>query len=169
MKKTKEKTELGNSPKTVQKYIKIAKEHAYYKKTEGYNENDYSFFDVINLNASLEICDRGPADYYYEKAYEILYKKYGKDHPETRQLEKIILKYHIDNVKRMMLERICLTAIYTLPIIFLLIREIYGPTWSGILAFITCYTILFSYWNLETVFVCYLEKRHYQSTSEPPV
>ena len=90
----------GNEPRsleTARDYIKIAKDHAKFKKTEGYIEDNFSLLQVANLEASLDICNRGPADYYYEKAYDLLSETLGKDHPETRALvrdcRKILRKF----------------------------------------------------------------------------
>ena len=157
-------TEKDNSRslETAREYVKLANNHALYKRTEGYDEDKYSFFDVLNLDACLEICNRGPADYYYEKAYNMLCDKLGADHPETRQLVHEIINYHVNNAKRMMVERFFFTALLSLPILMMLIREIYGATWQGNLAYIVSYSLLFLLWNLETSVISFLEKRQYK-------
>ena len=61
-----------NTLKQAREYIKLAEDYARYKLVDGYNEDDFSILEIFNLDASLTICDRGPADYYYEKAYDML-------------------------------------------------------------------------------------------------
>lgn len=157
-------TEKDNSRslETAREYVKLANSYALYKRTEGYDENNYSFFDVFNLDAALEICNRGPADYYYEKAYDMLCKELGADHPETRQLVQEIINYHVNNAKRMMLERFFFTALFCLPILMLMIRELYGATWQGNLAYVVIYALLFILWNLESSVISFLERRQYK-------
>ena len=84
----------SNSLNTAREFIKIAKSYAYFKKTEGYREDDYTLFEIINQDACLDICSRGPADYYYEKAYEILCEELGPNHWDTLQLMDEIVNYH---------------------------------------------------------------------------
>lgn len=84
----------SNSLNTAREFIKIAKSYAYFKKTEGYLEDDYTLFEIINQDACLDICSRGPADYYYEKAYEILCEELGPNHRDTLQLMDEIVNYH---------------------------------------------------------------------------
>ena len=143
-------------------FMKVAEKHAKFKRTEGYIEDNYSFFQILNLDACMDICDKGPADFYYEKAYELLCKELGVDHPETRKLVQEIINYHVNNVKRMMCERFFLPALIMLPILWLLIRELFGVTWQGIIAMVSCYALLYLFWNLETYLLCFLEKRKRQ-------
>ena len=143
-------------------FIKVAEKHAKFKRTEGYIEDNYSFFQVLNLDACMDICEKGPADFYYEKAYELMSKELGADHPETRQLVQAIINYHVNNVKRMMCERFFLSAIIMIPILWLLIQELFGVTWQGIIAFVSCFALLYLFWNLETYLLCLLEKRYRQ-------
>ena len=147
---------------TAKDYIRIARSHANFKKTEGYKEDDYTFYEIINLNASIEICHRGPADYYYENAYLILCNDLGSNHKETKMLAKEITGYHLDIVKRMMFERFFIDVIFTIPLCFLLIRELYG-TWQKILAFVVCYAFLSLYWYFVTLILCFMEKRNCQA------
>ena len=106
-------------------FIKTARGYARYKHVDGYNEDDYDVFELMNLDASLEICRRGPADYYYEKAYDMLCACQGKNHPETRQLVSEIIDYHVHNVQRMMQEN------YTIvPFTFILNRPL-CVSWSA--------------------------------------
>ena len=147
---------------TARHFIKVAEGYAKFKRTEGYVEDNYSLFEVFNLDACMEITRSGPADFYYEKAYELLCKELGVDHPETRKLVQQIINYHVNNVKRMMCERFFLPALIMLPILWLLIRELYGSTWHGIIAMVSCYALLYLFWNLETYLLCFLEKRNRQ-------
>ena len=93
-----------NTIKLAREYIKVAEGYARYKLVDGYNEDDYDVLQIFNQDASLEICKRGPADYYYEKAYDLLCACQGRNHPETRQLVDEIIDYHVHIVQRMMQE-----------------------------------------------------------------
>ena len=148
---------------TARDFIKIAKKYAKFKSTEGYIEDNYSFFEILNLDACMDICDRGPADFYYEKAYDMFCKELGADHPETRQLVQEIINYHINNVKRMMLERYLLTSILMTPILWLLKDELYGKSRQGAIALLSCYALLGLTGFLETALVCFFEKRYRQT------
>lgn len=147
---------------TARDFIKQAKKYANYKKTEGYNEDNYTLYEIVNLDASLEICDRGPADYYFEKAYDMLCKELGADHPETRRLVQDIINYHLDNVKRMMSERFFLTGAILLPLVMLLDREMFYPSWQSNLVYVASYTFLSLSFYLETMLLCFFEKRNLQ-------
>lgn len=147
---------------TARDFIKQAKKYANYKKTEGYNEDNYTLYEIVNLDACLEICDRGPADYYFEKAYDMLCKELGADHPETRQLVQDIINYHLDNIKRMMSERFFLTGVFLLPLVMLLDREMFGPSWQCNLVYVASYSLLSLSFYLETILLCYFEKQKYQ-------
>lgn len=155
-------TEKNNNLDTAHKFIKIAKDYAKYKRTEGYNENDFSMFEVVNLDASLEICNRGPADYYYEKAYDMLCSKYGKEHPEVRKLVKEIVNYHVNNVKRMLTERYCFIGIILAPIIYIMTDKLYPKGWPCLIATLSCYVAYIIYWHIDQAIMCYMEKRHYR-------
>lgn len=147
---------------TARDFIKIAKKYAKFKSTEGYIEDNYSFFEILNLDACMDICDRGPADFYYEKAYDMFCKELGADHPETRQLVQEIINYHVNNVKRMMLERYLLTSILMTPILWLLKDELFAEPWQGAIALLSCYALLALTGFLETALVCFFEKRYRQ-------
>ena len=108
-------------------FMKVAEKHAKFKRTEGYIEDNYSFFQILNL-----------------------------------ELVQEIINYHVNNVKRMMCERFFLPALIMLPILWLLIRELFGVTWQGIIAMVSCYALLYLFWNLETYLLCFLEKRNRQ-------
>lgn len=153
---------IDNNLETAQKFIKIAKGHADYRKNTGYNEDDYSLWDIINLDACMEICTKGPADYYYEKAYDILCSKYGKDHPETRKLVEDIIQYHVNNTKRMMYERYGFVAFIIMIFIIGQAYTLYGRGIKWVIAFLTCYTVLFTYWAIELFLLCQMVKRHYR-------
>ena len=147
--------------KLARDFIRVAEKHAEFKRTEGYIEDNYSFFEILNLDACMDICNRGPADFYYEKAYELMLQELGADHPETRQLAQEIINYHLNNAKRMMYERFFFAALISIPVLYLLIPELYPKVWHGILVFISSYAILTIYWYLETTLVCHLEKKEY--------
>ena len=156
---------MENEPRsleTARDYIKIAKDHAKFKKTEGYIEDNFSLLQVANLEASLEICNRGPADYYYEKAYDLLSETLGKDHPETQALVQEIINYHVDNAKRMLAERYVLTGIYLVALLYLLIHTIFDANLERAIAYALCFIGLFTYWFLEYTFVCFMERHHYR-------
>ena len=143
-------------------FIKTARGYARYKHVDGYNEDDYDVFELMNLDASLEICRRGPADYYYEKAYDMLCACQGKNHPETRQLVSEIIDYHVHNVQRMMQENytIVLLIIYTYLTLNLMALI---PDKKEIAFYIAvCQAALAIYFYLEQTFMCFLERRHYQ-------
>lgn len=148
---------------TARDFIKIAEKHAKFRRTEGYIEEKYSFFEILNLDACMDICDRGPADFYYEKAHDMFCKELGADHPETRQLVQEIINYHVNNVKRMMLERYLLTSILMTPILWLLKEELFVEPWQGAIALLSCYALLGLAWFLETTLVCFFEKRYRQT------
>jgi hypothetical protein len=155
----------GNEPRsleTARGYIKIAKDHAKFKKTEGYIEDNFSLLQVANLEASLDICNRGPADYYYEKAYDLLSETLGKDHPETQALVQKIINYHVDNAKRMFAERYLLTGLYLIGVLYLLLHEIFDTNLERAIAYALCYTSLFAYWFLEYTLVSLMERHHYR-------
>ena len=65
-------TEKNNTLALARDFIKTARDYARLKQVDGYNEDDYSVLEIFNLDACYTICDRGPADYYYEKAYDML-------------------------------------------------------------------------------------------------
>ncbi|MBR2097014.1 MAG: hypothetical protein IJ907_03900 [Prevotella sp.] len=143
-------------------FIKKARGYARYKQVDGYNEDDYDLLEFMNLDASLEICKRGPADYYYEKAYDMFCTCLGKDHPETRQLVNEIIDYHVHNVQRMMQENytVVLLIIYT----YLTLNLVELIPDKKLIAFYiaACQAALAIYWYLEQTFMCFLERRHYR-------
>ena len=143
-------------------FLKEAEKHAKFRRTEGYIEDNYSFFEVLNLDACMDICKSGPADYYYEKAYDMFCKELGTDHPETRQLVQEIICYHVNNVKRMMLERYLICSILITPFLWLLKDELYGKSWQGAIALLSCFVFLALTGFPETTLLCYFEKQQYQ-------
>lgn len=58
-------TNNDNTLALARSFIKTARGYAEYKRIIGYNEDNYDILDILNQKASLEICNRGPADYYY--------------------------------------------------------------------------------------------------------
>lgn len=150
--------EATHTLNTARSFIKVAEKYAEFKKTEGYIEDNYTLYEVINLDASLDICKSGPADYYYDKAYEMMCNELGANHPETRQLVQEIINYHLNNVKRMMSERFFLTGLFILPFLLLVSREYFGPSWQSCLVYIVSYTFLSLFCYLETCLMCYFEK-----------
>lgn len=147
---------------TARQFLKLAKSYALYKRTEGYDEDNYSFFAVLNLDAALEICDRGPADYYFEKAYDMFCDKLGAEHPETRMVAQEIITYHVNNAKRMMAERLLFTTIFMVPFMYLLVSNLFSDNWQGLLAYYSSYTLVVLSFILESYILCMIEKRHYQ-------
>ena len=89
-------------------------------------------------------------------------KELGADHPETRRLVQEIINYHVNNVKRMMLERFFFVALISIFILWLLVHELFGPTWMGVIALVSCFALLYLYWYCETALLCFFEKRHHQ-------
>ena len=159
----------GNEPRsleTARGYIKIAKDYAKFKKTEGYIEDNFSLLQVANLEASLDICNRGPADYYYEKAYDILSETLGKDHPETRALVQEIINYHVDNAKRMLAERYVLTGCFLAALMYPWMYKFFDTDHERAIAYALCSICLFACWLLEQSFVCLMEKHHYSRIYE---
>jgi hypothetical protein len=155
-------TDKDNTLALARDFIKTARGYAKYKQVDGYNEDDYSILEIFNLDACYTICDRGPADYYYEKAYDMLCACQGKNHPETRQLVSEIIDYHVHNVQRMMQENytIVLLIIYTYLTLNLMALI---PDEKEIAFYIAvCQAALAIYWYLEQTFMCFLERRHYQ-------
>lgn len=150
----------NHSLETARGFIKTAREHAHYKKTEGYNDDNFSFLEIINLDASLDVCRRGPADYYFEKAYDLLCNELGKDHSETRELVKEIITYHVNNVKRMMAERCLLIGSILLLPIHSLVDHICGFSQQKVIGFALVYTCLIIYWHIEQALMCFMEKTH---------
>lgn len=152
----------SNSLNTAREFIKIAKSYAYFKKTEGYREDDYTLFEIINQDACLDICSRGPADYYYEKAYEILCEELGPNHRDTLQLMDEIVNYHINNLKRMMLERFVFSSILMFPFVYMITQD-YFDSWNELISFYVIYGFIYLYWQIELILLCFMEKRCYQS------
>ena len=156
------KKDSGNTLKLAREYIKVAEDYARYKRGVGYNEDDYSILQIFNLDACYTICDRGPADYYYEKAYDLLCACQGKNHPETRQLVREIIDYHVHNVQRMMQENY--TIVLTIVLLYLVLNLPEFIADKSLCAFYiaACQAALTVFWYLEQTFMCYLERRHYQ-------
>ena len=155
----------GNEPRsleTARGYIKIAKDHAKFKKTEGYNEDNFSLLQVANLEASLDICNRGPADYYFEKAYDLLSETLGKDHPETLALVQEIINYHVDNAKRMLVERYFLTGLYLVALLYPLLYKVLDTSLERAIAYTLGFTSIVAYWVVEYTLVCLMERHHYR-------
>lgn len=160
MKKTTNEN-VNHSLETARGFIKTAREYAHYKKTEGYNDDNFSFLEIVNLDASLDVCRRGPADYYFEKAYDLLCNELGKDHSETRELVKETIAYHVNNVKRMMAERCLLIGSILLLPIHSLVDHISGSSQQKVIGFALVYTCLIIYWHIEQAFICFMEKTYY--------
>lgn len=151
-----------NTIKLAREYIKVAEGYARYKLVDGYNEDDYDVLQIFNQDASLEICKRGPADYYYEKAYDMLCACQGKNHPETRQLVREIIDYHVHNVQRMMQENY--TIVLTIVLLYLVLNLPEFIADKSLCAFYiaACNAALALFWYLEQTFMCFMERRHYQ-------
>ena len=155
-------TKSENTLKQAREYIKLAEDYARYKLVDGYNEDDFSILEIFNLDASLTICKRGPADYYYEKAYDMLCACLGKEHPETRQLVREIVNYHVSIVQRMMQENY--TIILTIVVFYMMLNLPAFIADKSLCAFYIAASnaaiALFCY--LEQTFMCFMERRHYQ-------
>lgn len=151
-----------NTIKLAREYKKVAEGYARYKLVDGYNEDDYDVLQIFNQDASLEICKRGPADYYYEKAYDLLCACQGRNHPETRQLVDEIIDYHVHIVQRMMQENY--TIVLTIVLLYLVLNLPEFIADKSLCAFYiaACNAALALFWYLEQTFMCYLERRHYQ-------
>ncbi len=151
-----------NTIKLAREYKKVAEGYARYKLVDGYNEDDYDVLQIFNQDASLEICKRGPADYYYEKAYDLLCACQGRNHPETRQLVNEIIDYHVHIVQRMMQENY--TLVLLIVFTYLTVNLMHLMTDKTLCAFYiaACQAALTVFWYLEQTFMCYLERRHYQ-------
>ncbi len=151
-----------NTIKLAREYKKVAEGYARDKLVDGYNEDDYDVLQIFNQDASLEICKRGPADYYYEKAYDLLCACQGRNHPETRQLVDEIIDYHVHIVQRMMQENY--TIVLTIVLLYLVLNLPEFIADKSLCAFYiaACQAALTVFWYLEQTFMCYLERRHYQ-------
>ena len=151
-----------NTIKLAREYIKVAEGYARYKLVDGYNEDDYDVLQIFNQDASLEICKRGPADYYYEKAYDLLCACQGRNHPETRQLVDEIIDYHVHIVQRMMQENY--TIVLTIVLLYLVLNLPEFSADKSLCAFYiaACNAALALFWYLEQTFMCFMERRHYQ-------
>lgn len=151
-----------NTIKLAREYKKVAEGYARYKLVDGYNEDDYDVLQIFNQDASLEICKRGPADYYYEKAYDLLCACQGRNHPETRQLVREIIDYHVHNVQRMMQENY--TIVLTIVLLYLVLNLPEFIADKSLCAFYiaACNAALALFWYLEQTFMCFMERRHYQ-------
>lgn len=151
-----------NTIKLAREYKKVAEGYARYKLVDGYNEDDYDVLQIFNQDASLEICKRGPADYYYEKAYDLLCACQGRNHPETRQLVDEIIDYHVHIVQRMMQENY--TIVLTIVLLYLVLNLPEFIADKSLCAFYiaACNAALALLWYLEQTFMCFMERRHYQ-------
>lgn len=151
-----------NTIKLAREYKKVAEGYARYKLVDGYNEDDYDVLQIFNQDASLEICKRGPADYYYEKAYDLLCACQGRNHPETRQLVDEIIDYHVHIVQRMMQENY--TIVLTIVLLYLVLNLPEFIADKSLCAFYiaACNAALALFWYLEQTFMCFMERRHYQ-------
>ena len=143
-------------------FIKTARGYARYKHVDGYNEDDYDVFELMNLDASLEICRRGPADYYYEKAYDMLCACQGKNHPETRQLVSEIIDYHVHNIQRMMQEKYTIVLLIILLYLVLNLPEFIADKNQCAFYIAACNAAFTLFCYLEQTFMCSMERRHYR-------
>jgi len=153
---------IKNTITLARDFIKTARGYARYKLVDGYNEDDYDIFQICNQEASLEICRRGPADYYYEKAYDMLCDCQGRNHPETRQLVDEIIDYHVHLVQRMMQENY--TLVLCIVFTYLTLNMMHLMTDLKLCAFYiaVCHAVLTVFWYMEQALMCFMERRHYQ-------
>ena len=155
-------TEKDNTLALARDFIKTARDYAKFKQVDGYNEDDYSILEIFNLDACYTICDRGPADYYYEKAYDMLCACQGKDHPETRQLVGEIIDYHVHNIQRMMQEKYTIVLLIILLYLVLNLPEFIADKNQCAFYIAACNAALALFCYLEQTFMCFMERRHYQ-------
>ena len=155
-------TEKDNTLALARDFIKTARDYARYKLVDGYNEDDFSILEIFNLDACYTICKKGPADYFYEKAYDMLCACQGKDHPETRQLVKEIIDYHVHNVQRMMQESYTIVLIIVFFYLVLNLPEIIANKSQCTYYIAACNAAIALFWYLEQTFMCFMERRHYR-------
>lgn len=155
-------TEKDNTLALARDFIKTARDYARYKLVDGYNEDDFSVLEIFNLDACYTICKKGPADYFYEKAYDMLCACQGKDHPETRQLVKEIIDYHVHNVQRMMQESYTIVLIIVFFYLVLNLPEIIANKFQCTYYIAVCNAAIALFWYLEQTFMCFMERRHYR-------
>ena len=160
--KKKNQKESENTLKLARDLRKVAGQFAEYKRTEGYNEDNYSLLDIFNLEASLEVCRRGPADYFYETALDLFSKTLGRNHQETLGLVREIIDYHVNNVRRMMIERSMVMSVWLLFPLMLMSRELFPSVPLRVVALWGCYISLLFYSRIEEWLMCLMERRHYQ-------
>ena len=155
--------ESENAVNLARDFRRIAASHAEFKRTEGYIEDNYSISDIFNLDASLEVCRRGPADYFYETALDLFSHTLGRYHQETLSLVHEIIDYHVNNVKRMMIERNVVTAVILLGPVLLMAKHMFPTSVPmRLLALYGSFFSLYAYSKLEEWLLCFLERRHYQ-------
>ena len=155
-------TEKDNTLALARDFIKTARGYARYKLVDGYNEDDFSILEIFNLDACYTICKKGPADYFYEKAYDMLCACQGKDHPETRQLVKEIIDYHVHSVQRMMQESYTIVLIIVFFYLVLNLPEIIANKSLCTYYIAACNAAIALFWYLEQTFMCFMERRHYR-------
>lgn len=155
-------TEKDNTLALARDFIKTARDYARYKLVDGYNEDDFSILEIFNLDACYTICKKGPADYFYEKAYDMLCACQGKDHPETRQLVREIIDYHVHNVQRMMQESYTIVLIIVFFYLVLNLPEIIANKSQCTYYIAVCNAAIALFWYLEQTFMCFMERRHYR-------
>lgn len=151
-----------NTLNLARQYIKVAEDYARFKQVDGYNEDDYSVLEIFNLDACYTICNRGPADYFYEKAYDMLCACQGKDHPETQQLVREIIDYHVKNVQRMMQENYTLVMVIVFLILLLNLPGIIADKSLCAFYIAVCNAAISLFWFLEQSIMCLMERRHYR-------
>lgn len=157
-----QKQESENALKLARDFRRIAGTHAEFKRTEGYIEDNYSLIDIFNLDASLEVCRRGPADYFYETALDLFRQTLGRYHQETLDLVREIIDYHVNNVRRMMIERNMVTSVFLLGPAMLMSRGLFPSTPQRLFALYGSFLCLLLYSRIEEWFVCLMEYRHYR-------
>lgn len=155
-------TEKDNTLALARDFIKTARDYARYKLVDGYNEDDFSILEIFNLDASFTICKRGPADYYYEKAYDMLCACLGKDHPETRQLVREIINYHVNIVQRMMQENYMIILIIVLVYLVMNLTELIADKSLCAFYIAVCNAAIALFCYIEQNFMCFMERRHYR-------
>ena len=73
-----------------------------------------------------------------------------------------IVNYHINNLKRMMLERFVFSSILMFPFVYMITQD-YFDSWNELISFYVIYGFIYLYWQIELILLCFMEKRCYQS------
>jgi hypothetical protein len=86
----------------------------------------------------------------------------GKDYPETRQLAREIVTYHVSIVQRMMQENYMIILIIVLVYLVMNLTELIADKSLCAFYIAACNAALAVFWYLEQTLMCFMERRHYQ-------